>query len=121
MVLVLVFLRCLLRLQHYGLCCRGIGESLVLQAKPLLATPQGLDRLGDHLDLIPTVTAQIGERMTTTVKSVEAAHAIAADVAAEIVAGAVDRERSGELPIEALRRVGESGLLGILVPAEFGG
>jgi len=59
--------------------------------------------------------------MTTTLNSVEAAHAVAAEVAAEIATGAVDRERSGELPTEALRRVGESGLLGILVPAEFGG
>ena len=59
--------------------------------------------------------------MTTILNSVEAAHAAAAELAAEIAPGAVDRERSGELPTEALRRVGESGLLGILVPAEFGG
>lgn len=59
--------------------------------------------------------------MTTTLVSVEVAHAVAAELAAETAAGAVDRERSGQLPTEALRRVGESGLLGILVPAEFGG
>jgi alkylation response protein AidB-like acyl-CoA dehydrogenase len=68
-----------------------------------------------------TIHAQTGETMTTILNSVGAAHAAAAELATEIAAGAVDRERSGELPTEALRRVGESGLLGILVPAEFGG
>lgn len=46
-----------------------------------------------------------------------AAHAVAADVAA----GAVERELTSTLPTDALRHVAESGLLGITVPADFGG
>jgi SfnB family sulfur acquisition oxidoreductase len=53
--------------------------------------------------------------------SVADAHLAATRVAERIAAGAVERELTATLPVEELRRVAESGLLGILVPAEFGG
>ncbi|KUI38949.1 acyl-CoA dehydrogenase [Mycobacterium sp. IS-1496] len=46
---------------------------------------------------------------------------VARSVAAEIATGAVDRETREILPEAELRRVAESGLLGILVPGRFGG
>jgi alkylation response protein AidB-like acyl-CoA dehydrogenase len=58
---------------------------------------------------------------TPRLESVDSALAAAQRVAARIAEGAVDREITGELPTEALRRVAESGLLAILVPAEHGG
>ncbi|UXA09718.1 acyl-CoA dehydrogenase family protein [Mycobacterium sp. SMC-8] len=69
-----------------------------------------------------TVTDTISAETTVPVlQSVEAALGVATEVAAEVAAGAVQRELDGALPTESLRRVGESGLLGILVPAAFGG
>ena len=65
--------------------------------------------------------------MTTTestapvINSVDGALSAAHAVAAEIAAGAVERELTGAWPVEELRRVAESGLLGIIVPADFGG
>src|SRR5689334_16543527 len=53
--------------------------------------------------------------------TVDDALAAAHDVGAIITAGAVQRELDGVLPTEALTRVAESGLLGIIVPAGFGG
>lgn len=47
--------------------------------------------------------------------------AVADDVAAEIAAGAVQRELDGTRPEEQLRLVARSGLLGIAVPAAHGG
>ena len=47
--------------------------------------------------------------------------AVAATVAAEVAAGAAQRELDGVLPEAQLRLVAKSGLLGILVPAEHGG
>lgn len=54
-------------------------------------------------------------------QSVDEALEAAWVVAATVAAGAVARESDGTLPTEALTRVAESGLLGILVPAAFGG
>ena len=51
----------------------------------------------------------------------EAALAAADRVAAEIVAGSAERERTGAVLIPQLRVVAEAGLLGISVPAEHGG
>ena len=65
--------------------------------------------------------------MTTTqtavpiLTTVEDALAAATSVAADVAEGAVERELEGVDPTEPLRLVSESGLLGILVPAEFGG
>ncbi|WP_040792514.1 acyl-CoA dehydrogenase family protein [Nocardia paucivorans] len=53
--------------------------------------------------------------------STEEALAVAEEVAAEIAAGAVQRELDGVLPEEQLRLVARSGLLGIAVPAAHGG
>lgn len=53
--------------------------------------------------------------------SVDQTLAVARGVAAEIAVGAVDREVGGVLPEAELRRVAESGLLGIIVPERFGG
>jgi len=56
------------------------------------------------------VLASVADALTT-------AHAVAAEVAA----GAVEREINGVWPVAELHRVAESGLLGIIVPADFGG
>lgn len=53
--------------------------------------------------------------------SVDQTLAVARGVAAEIADGAVDREVRGVWPEAELRRVAESGLLGIIVPERFGG
>jgi SfnB family sulfur acquisition oxidoreductase len=63
----------------------------------------------------------ISERTVPLIGSVEEALATARSVAAEIAAGAVERELSGQLPEEQLGLVADSGLLGIIVPAEHGG
>jgi SfnB family sulfur acquisition oxidoreductase len=63
----------------------------------------------------------ISERTVPLIGSVEEALATARSVAAEIAAGAVERERNGQLPEEQLGLVADSGLLGIIVPAEHGG
>ncbi|MBJ7339237.1 acyl-CoA dehydrogenase family protein [Mycolicibacterium sp.] len=65
--------------------------------------------------------------MTTTetavpvLESVDEALSVAGAIAGEIAEGAVRRELDGVLPTEALATIAESGLLGILVPATFGG
>jgi alkylation response protein AidB-like acyl-CoA dehydrogenase len=61
------------------------------------------------------------EAKTPVLQSVDDALAVAAEVAADIAAGAVQREIDGTLPTEQLRAVAASGLLGIIVPAEHGG
>ncbi|WNG89104.1 acyl-CoA dehydrogenase family protein [Mycobacterium sp. ITM-2016-00317] len=61
------------------------------------------------------------ETTVPVLRTGEQALATASAVAAEIAAGAAQRELDGALPTEALARIGESGLLGILVPATFGG
>jgi alkylation response protein AidB-like acyl-CoA dehydrogenase len=58
---------------------------------------------------------------TTVLSTVHDALAAARRVGADIAEGAVERELAGILPEEQLRLVARSGLLGILVPAEFGG
>lgn len=63
----------------------------------------------------------ISERTVPLIGSVDEALAIAHSVAAEIAAGAVEREITGQLPVEQLGLVADSGLLGIIVPARFGG
>jgi SfnB family sulfur acquisition oxidoreductase len=63
----------------------------------------------------------ISERTVPLIGSVEEALATARSVAAEIAAGAVERELSGQLPEEQLGLVADSGLLGIIVPADHGG
>lgn len=54
-------------------------------------------------------------------RTVEDALDTAATVAASVAAGAVQREIDGTLPTDALTQIGNSGLLGILVPSAFGG
>lgn len=61
------------------------------------------------------------EAKAPVLQSVDDALSVATALAAEIAAGAVQRELDGILPIEQLRAVGASGLLGIIVPAEHGG
>jgi alkylation response protein AidB-like acyl-CoA dehydrogenase len=63
----------------------------------------------------------ISEQTVPVLSSVDEALAAARAVAADIAVGAVERELSGQRPERELGRVAESGLLGILVPAEFGG
>lgn len=64
-----------------------------------------------------TTTESTTPVLTTSEEALRIAHSIAADIAA----GAVERELNGTWPEEELRRVSESGLLGIIVPARFGG
>jgi len=64
-----------------------------------------------------TTTESTTPVLTSSEEALRTAHALAADIAA----GAVERELNGIWPEEELRRVGESGLLGIIVPARFGG
>ncbi|OBF52126.1 acyl-CoA dehydrogenase family protein [Mycolicibacterium monacense] len=61
------------------------------------------------------------ETTAPTLVSVDQTLAVARRVAAEIAVGAVDREVRGVWPEAELRRVAESGLLGIIVPERFGG
>ncbi|KUI34452.1 acyl-CoA dehydrogenase [Mycobacterium sp. IS-1590] len=61
------------------------------------------------------------ESTTPVLASAEHALHTAHSIAADIAAGAVERELSGAWPEAELRRVGESGLLGIIVPAAHGG
>jgi SfnB family sulfur acquisition oxidoreductase len=61
------------------------------------------------------------ESATPVLASSSEALAIAHAVAADIAAGAVERELSGAWPEDELRQVGRSGLLGITVPVGHGG
>ncbi len=70
-----------------------------------------------------TITGHTEDAVRTVplLGSVDDAIAAAHAVAAEVAAGAVERELNGQWPLEALGLVADSGLLGILVPAQFGG
>nr|WP_090274191.1 acyl-CoA dehydrogenase family protein [Mycolicibacterium komanii]CRL67099.1 acyl-CoA dehydrogenase type 2 [Mycolicibacterium komanii] len=61
------------------------------------------------------------ERTTPVLTSADEALRVAHLIAAEIAVGAVERELSGAWPEPELRRIGESGLLAIIVPAAHGG
>jgi alkylation response protein AidB-like acyl-CoA dehydrogenase len=61
------------------------------------------------------------ESTTPVLASSDEALAIAHALAADIAAGAVERELTGAWPEEQLRQVGRSGLLGITVPVSHGG
>src|SRR5689334_5973150 len=61
------------------------------------------------------------ESATPVLTSSDEALATARALAAEIAAGAVERDLGGVWPEEQLRQVGRSGLLGITVPVEHGG
>ncbi|MCV7281283.1 acyl-CoA dehydrogenase family protein [Mycolicibacterium flavescens] len=61
------------------------------------------------------------ESTTPVLTSPDEALRIAQSIAADIAAGAVERELTGVWPQEQLRQIGESGLLGIIVPAAHGG
>jgi len=63
----------------------------------------------------------ISERTVPILVSVDDALTTARAVATEVAAGAVERETAGIWPEEELGKVADSGLLGIIVPAEFGG
>lgn len=66
------------------------------------------------VDTAPVTTAP-------TPASAQAALAIADALATELAVDSAERERSGASLLPQLRRVAESGLLGIVVPAEHGG
>jgi len=55
------------------------------------------------------------------IRSDEEAIAVATEVAEALRPGAADRDRNRTVPIEELKVVGNSGLLGITIPREFGG
>ncbi|ORV45308.1 acyl-CoA dehydrogenase [Mycolicibacter engbaekii] len=63
----------------------------------------------------------ISDTAVPVLRSVEDVLDTAATIAASVAVGAVQREIDGTLPTEALRQISNSGLLGILVPASFGG
>jgi alkylation response protein AidB-like acyl-CoA dehydrogenase len=63
----------------------------------------------------------ITESTTPVIDSVDEALETARAVAAEIAVDVVERERTGAWPERQLGQVAESGLLGIIVPAAFGG
>ncbi|KUI41873.1 acyl-CoA dehydrogenase [Mycobacterium sp. GA-1199] len=64
-----------------------------------------------------TTTESTTPVLTSAEQALHTAHLIAADIAAD----AVERELSGIWPEAELRRIGDSGLLGIVVPAAHGG
>ncbi|GAT07275.1 acyl-CoA dehydrogenase family protein [Mycolicibacterium novocastrense] len=64
-----------------------------------------------------TTTESTTPVLTSAEQALRTAHLIAADIAA----GAVERELNGIWPEAELRRIGDSGLLGIIVPAAHGG
>lgn len=55
--------------------------------------------------------------LSSAAEAVQAAHRLAA----ELAPGAPERDREGRFPYEAARLLADSGLLGIRVPAEYGG
>jgi SfnB family sulfur acquisition oxidoreductase len=55
------------------------------------------------------------------ISSAAGARAAADEYAASIVDGAIDRDRTGRVPVTELAALDSSGLLGITVPAEHGG
>jgi SfnB family sulfur acquisition oxidoreductase len=57
----------------------------------------------------------------TTIRSGTDAIAIAIDYAAAIAGGVIERDRAGAVPAVELAALDASGLLGITVPAEYGG
>lgn len=61
------------------------------------------------------------ESTTPLLASTDEALAVARSLAADIGAGAVERELAGAWPEDELRQVSRSGLLGITVPAAHGG
>ena len=61
------------------------------------------------------------ERTTPVLSSTDDALQTAHSVAASVAAGVVERELAGTWPEQELRQVATSGLLGIIVPASFGG
>ncbi|MGE2719680.1 acyl-CoA dehydrogenase family protein [Mycolicibacterium celeriflavum] len=61
------------------------------------------------------------ESTTPVLTSADEALRIAHSIAADIAAGAIERELTGAWPERELRQIGESGLLGIIVPAAHGG
>nr|WP_090345512.1 acyl-CoA dehydrogenase family protein [Mycolicibacterium malmesburyense]CRL77949.1 acyl-CoA dehydrogenase type 2 [Mycolicibacterium malmesburyense] len=61
------------------------------------------------------------ESTTPVLPSADEALRIAHSIAADIAAGAIERELTGAWPERELRQIGESGLLGIIVPAAHGG
>jgi SfnB family sulfur acquisition oxidoreductase len=61
------------------------------------------------------------EATTPVLTSTEEALSVARELATRIAAGAAERELTGTLPEAQLREVARSGLLGIIVPREFGG
>jgi len=61
------------------------------------------------------------ERTTPVLSSIDDALQTAHSVAASVAAGVVERELAGTWPEQELRQVATSGLLGIIVPASFGG
>lgn len=63
----------------------------------------------------------ISDTAVPVLRSVEDVLDTAATIAASVAAGAVQREIDGTLPTDALTQISNSGLLGILVPASFGG
>lgn len=64
-----------------------------------------------------TTTESAAPVLTSPDEALRIAHSIAADIAV----GAVERELNGTWPEEQLHRIGESGLLGIIVPTAHGG
>ncbi|MEG8177138.1 SfnB family sulfur acquisition oxidoreductase [Nocardia terpenica] len=63
------------------------------------------------------MTAVTAERIT----SAERARRVAAELAAEFAAGAAERDRLRQLPHREIERLAASGLLGVTVPAFYGG
>ena len=58
---------------------------------------------------------------STVIRSGTDAIAIAREYATRIAAGAIERDRTGAVPVGELAALDASGLLGITVPAEYGG
>jgi SfnB family sulfur acquisition oxidoreductase len=63
----------------------------------------------------------VSSRPVVVLRSDEEAIAAAHALAAELAPGAAQRDRDGLVPVEALELLRRSGLLGITVPAEYGG
>jgi SfnB family sulfur acquisition oxidoreductase len=82
-----------------------------------MAMPQADWRSAVPVDLAPgTVTAPVPV-ITSGAQAIQ----VARDYAASIVAGAIERDRSGAVPARELAALDVTGLLGITVPRAYGG
>ena len=67
------------------------------------------------------MTTETAVQAVPVITSAGQAVGVGCALAADLAAGAIDRDRAGTVPADALAALDASGLLGITVPREFGG